>query len=152
LYGSKTTDVDNVDDAPFAKRPRTVKPKTVLHHEPLSPIQLAQLEAYCQSNDDHASWLTHFDTYLERVEWISAANKRNVLRQVRVLVAGDCIEYSHWPEGVSFNQARTKIHLGMDLVQLLSDADDFERENGRDLGNGAYVCMMRCSSGRSVGV
>ncbi|GKY94352.1 hypothetical protein MPSEU_000401100 [Mayamaea pseudoterrestris] len=115
---------------PVAKRPR--KFKIAATYKPLSPEQFAQLEAYCETH----AWLDTFDSYLANVEQISAANKRNVLRQSRLLVNGQTIGYQHWPQGVAFNQARAKIHLGTDLMQLLMEADAFEREHGRDLGNG----------------
>jgi hypothetical protein len=123
----------------LVKRPRLVKSKAVTTFAPLTTEQLFKLKTYCETHP----WLETFEVYLDRVEQVSPANKRNVLRQARLLVTGNCIEYQHWDEGVAFNQARIKIHLGTDLVQLLVDADEFEREHGRDLGNGKLCVVVR---------
>jgi hypothetical protein len=106
----------------------------------LLPSELELLDKFCSESSD---WLGDFDTYLEHVERISDANKRNVLRQVKRLVKGDGIGYKHWGEGVVF-KAPAGLRLGVDMVQLYDQAEEFEIEHGRDLGNGTFhkKCRM----------
>lgn len=89
--------------------------------------------------------MEQFESYLDDVEQISVANKRNVMRQVGVLVNGQPMFYKHWKRGVFFNSKRIKIHLGMDLVQVLDDAEEFEMTHGRDLGNGTFCRVIFCA-------
>ena len=106
----------------------------------LSDKQMEKLSKFCSG-----SWMEQFESYLDDVEQISVANKRNVMRQVGVLVNGQPMFYKHWKRGVFFNSKRIKIHLGMDLVQVLDDAEEFEMTHGRDLGNGTFCRVIFCA-------
>ena len=84
-------------------------------------------------------FLGKFEDYLTEVDTISDQNRRNVLRQVAKLAAGEGIRYESkaygWPEGCYF-AAGTKVRPTDDIPKLMRIGQDCEDEWGRDHGNG----------------
>ena len=70
---------------------------------------------------------------------ISDDNRRQVMRQAEKLVSGQGVRYDSptygWDEGVVFREGEP-VTMSSDIVQIISDARDFEDEHGRDHGNG----------------
>ena len=70
---------------------------------------------------------------------ISDDNRRQVMRQAEKLVSGQGVRYDSptygWDEGVVFRKGEP-VTMSSDIVQIISDARDFEDEHGRDHGNG----------------
>uniref|UniRef100_A0A7S1BHT7 Uncharacterized protein n=2 Tax=Corethron hystrix TaxID=216773 RepID=A0A7S1BHT7_9STRA len=66
---------------------------------------------------------------------VSEANARMVMRQVRLLASGAGVTYHHWPKKVVFCKNRP-IDLSENFEALFREAQQYEDQYGRDLGNG----------------
>ena len=78
--------------------------------------------------------LVKFREFLRYHDKISESNERRVMPQVRKLLRGEGIGYKHW-KGKMFHKGE-KITLMHDIVELMDEANECERNWGKDLGNG----------------
>lgn len=78
--------------------------------------------------------LSKFREFLRYHDKISESNERRVMPQVRKLLRGEGIGYIHW-KGKMFHKGE-KITLMHDIVSLMEEANECERNWGKDLGNG----------------
>ena len=78
--------------------------------------------------------LSKFRDFLRYHDKISESNERRVMPQVRKLLRGEGIGYIHW-KGKMFHKGE-KITLMHDIVELMEEANECERNWGKDLGNG----------------
>ena len=75
-----------------------------------------------------------FERFL-KAQGTSAANIRAVLKRVGQLVAGQGVRYGKWPDGIVFKENEA-VRLSDDLYQLRQEAQKYEDDYGKDLGNG----------------
>ena len=78
--------------------------------------------------------LSKFRDFLRYHDKISESNERRVMPQVRKLLRGEGVGYIHWKDKM-FHKGE-KITLMHDIVELMEEANECERNWGKDLGNG----------------
>lgn len=133
IYTGESIDLFHADafERPAVKKPRAVRQRGIVSPS-LSPDQRAAL-------DDSQDWLDELDHFLRHLphgskhQPCSPDNARNVMCQVKKLVAGCGITYTHWSAGVVFQK---KVSLKNDFDALYAEAQAFQNEHGHDRGNG----------------
>lgn len=123
------------DDKFVRKNPSSSRPKK---NRRSNAYTLSDAERHALRQREH--WIDDMDEYLERVQNISDANRRSVMRQVEKLVSGQGIRYQRWAEGTVFAAGRV-ITLAENFQTLFDEASSFEDYHGKDLGNGTYWTM-----------
>ena len=83
--------------------------------------------------DEFSWWIRHIHRG-SNGGLISEANARSVLNRARDLVIGRGITYKNWPTGIMFHPQT--VTLKTNFMALLAQAKAFERQHGRDKGNG----------------
>ena len=134
IYTGETIDLFHTHafERPVAvKKNRAVRQHGIVSPS-LSPDQRAAL-------DDSQDWLDELDHFLRHLphgskhQPCSPDNARNVMSQVKKLVAGCGITYTHWPAGIVFEK---KVSLKDDFDALYAEAQAFQNTYGHDRGNG----------------
>jgi hypothetical protein len=89
-----------------------------------------------------SEWLEDMEYFLEhipqgpRLKTCSAQNVKSVIRQVRKLTSGEGVTYTNWAEGVAFLANQHVSLEETDFDALLNLAKKFEKQHGKDKGNG----------------
>lgn len=101
---------------------------------PLTSKQRAIIEKKMEGD-----FLGKFEDYVTEVDTLSDQNRRNVVRQISKLAAGEGIRYESraygWPEGCFFLRG-TSVGPADDILKLMEIGRGCEEEWGRDHGNG----------------
>ena len=89
----------------------------------------------------NVEWLDEFEDFLTTVKHgqgnsvISHKNRRQVMRQMRIMASGDGLTYHHWKDGVVFKKGRP-ITMNSNAVEIGREAREFENVHGKDRSNG----------------
>jgi hypothetical protein len=95
-----------------------------------------------QPQEGDPEWLEEMKYFLEHIphgphhKTCSAQNVKSVTRQVRKLTSGEGVTYKNWAEGVAFLANQHLILEETDFDALLNLAKKFEKQHGKDKGNG----------------